>query len=143
MIIVPFRPEHIDMIEIQPAQVPDAMCHNFNKMSMEQLRAAGPAITGIIDDKVIFCLGRFEVWNGRHIVWSLLSKHAAKHMVSVVRAIKRALNMQTGMGRLEIIVRAAFPEGCKLAEMMGFKMHHYEEKFLPDGTDAKIYVRYV
>jgi hypothetical protein len=104
---------------------------------------AGPAITGMIDGEIVVCLGKATQWKGRHIIWSVMSNKAGKHMVRIVRAMRRLVDAQTGEGRLEIIVRADFTEGCKLAKMMGFKMHHHEEQFMPDGSDANIFVRFI
>lgn len=143
MDIVPFSPEHIVRIKAQPAQIPDAMCHGMTEAHAKNLMAVGPAVTGMVGDEIIFCLGKAEIWKNRHVVWSMMSESAGKHMIGIVRAARRLIAMQAGDGRLEVMVRAEFGEGCRFAELMGFKFHHYEERFLPDGGDARIYVRYV
>ena len=143
MNIVPFDKSHIDAIIPQRAQASDLLMAREDESSMDVITENSDALTGMVDGKPVFCIGKTKQWKGRYIVWALLSNTANKHMVAIVRACRRIIEAQRGDGRHEIIVRADFQEGCKLAKMMGFKFHHDEERFLPDGTDAKIYVRYI
>lgn len=145
MKIVPFEPGHIKSIVPQRSQVADMLSGNMTTEEYgNALKNSGPAITGIHDGDVIFIVGAAKQWEGRHIVWSMMSYKAGKHMFSIINAIKRAIPLYKGSGRMEVMVRADFAEGCKLVErFFGFTFHHYEERFLPDGSDAKIYVRYL
>lgn len=145
MKIIPFEPGHLKLIIPQKSQVADMLSGDMASDEYgKSLAKAGPAVTGIHDGEVVFILGKSEQWKGRHIVWSMMSDKANKHMLAIVRAIKRVVPMFKGDGRIEVIVRADFKEGCKLVErFFDFKFHHYEERFLPDGSDAKIYVRYL
>lgn len=145
MKIVPFDSSHVSAIVPQPQQATDLLCMQRSASDpVSDLAKLGPAVTGIDGDEVVFCVGKITQWEGRHIVWALISANAGRKMISMVRAFRRLLEMQKGEGRLEVIVRAGFPEGCRLiGRVMGFKYHHYEENFLPDGSDAHIYVRYV
>jgi len=142
MKLVPFKSEHIQVIDTQDAQLADDAYTDWNsKEYSDWLAKSGIAITGLVDDEVVFCAGKVEMWPGRHLLWASLSKKAAQHMVSITKAARRGLECAAG-GRLEAIVRADFKGGGRWLEMLGFKYHHYEEKFLPDGSDAKIYVRF-
>lgn len=143
MKIVPFEPEHLKALTVQRQQLGDLLIHGDRESYAQNLANAGVAVTGMEGDEVIFCIGRVELWKGRHTVWALMSQSAGKKMFGIVKAIRRLIDVQDGLGRLEFYVRADFKEGCKLADIMKFKMHHYEERFLPDGSDAFVYVRYV
>lgn len=144
MKFIPFEPGHIDKIVPQPRQAADILCSNTEANYNQKLAESGPAVTAVVGDEIVFCIGKIQQWPGRHIVWALLSKDSGKYMVRIVRALRRMIETYKGDGRLELIVRADFPQGCKLAEdVLGFTFHHYEERFLPDGSDAKIFVRYV
>ena len=143
MKIIPFEPEHVRKLNVQRMQAADILANGDPDAYAEALAKSGTAVTGIDGDEVVFCIGRVELWKGRHTVWALMSRSAGKKMFSIVKAIRRLIDAQTGLGRLEFYVRADFIEGCKLADLMKFKLHHYEEKFLPDGSDAFVYVRYV
>lgn len=144
MKIVPFHPSHLKIITPQRSQVVDLMCSK-DVVSGDAFSNSGPAITGMSDDgEVIFCAGSVKQWENRHIVWSIMSRKAGRHMFGIIKAIKRMSSLYVGAGRLEVVVRADFPEGCRLVErFFGFTRHHYEEKFLPDGSDAVIFVRYL
>lgn len=143
MEIIPFDVSHLNSIIPQRSQVVDLLCSK-NAAPIAIAENSGLAITGVHDGGIIFCAGAIEQWEGRHIVWSLMSHNAGKHMFSIVKAFKRLIPMYAGSGRIEVIVRADFPEGCRLVEkFFGFTFHHYEERFLPDGADARIYVRYL
>lgn len=145
MKMVPFEPKHLRAINPQSAQATELLSQGATPEECAQsLISSGPAMTGLDGGEVIFIVGKSEQWPGRHIVWSMMSKNAGKYMVSIVKALKRLLVLAVGDGRIEVIVRADFPEGCRLVErFFDFKFHHYEEKFLPDGADAKIYVRHM
>lgn len=145
MKLIPFELEHLDRIQPQAAQATELLVKGVtSKEYTQNLLSTGPAITGISGDEVVFIIGKSEQWPGRHIIWSVMSKNAGKFMFGIVKSIKRLVDTAIGDGRIEVIVRADFPEGCRLVEkFFDFKFHHYEEKFLPDGSDALIYVRFM
>lgn len=142
MEIIPFDPSHLNTIVPQRSQVIDLLCSRNASTTIAE--NPGIAITGMHNGNVVFCAGAIKQWENRHVIWSLMSSKAGKHMFGIVKALKRLMPMYAGAGRLEVIVRADFPEGCQLIEkFFGFTFHHYEERFLPDGADARIYVRYL
>jgi hypothetical protein len=132
--IIPYEPWHMIRMKIQPKQRSAYMA------AAEDHAAAGEAITGVIGSKVIFCAGRSLIWEGRYMLWAVLSQDACKHMLCVTREIKSFL--QLCRGRLEVVVDSKFEEAHRWARILGFKLHHHEEMFLPDGGDADIYVRF-
>ena len=136
MIILPFRPEHAAMIALQAKQREIS-----GHVNGSELFAAGPAVTGMINDRVIFCGGKAMQWEGRWILWALLSDEAKRHMVSATRCAKRFISEQVG-GRVEAIVRCDFKEGHRWVKLVGLDWHHREERFLPGGLDADVYVRF-
>lgn len=135
MIIVPFKAEHALRIDLQ-----DAQRIVESEVSARELEAGCDAITGLVGDQVIFCLGRARQWEGRYVLWAMLSKDACKHMLAITRAARRALELCEG--RLEAVVRSDFAQGHRWAQLVGLKFHHHEEMFLPDGSDADVYVRF-
>lgn len=111
------------------------------EVDAETLPKMGEGFAGLIDDKVIFAVGRAKLWEGRYELWAMLSVDACKHMVWVTRVAKRLLTLCAGERRLEIIVKSDFEAAHRWATMLGFRLHHHEERFMPDGSDADIYVR--
>lgn len=139
MKIVPFAPEHVMGLDLQEWQ--SEVVSELSPSYAKSLAACGPAYTGIDGDEVIFCGGCAKMWEGRHIVWSMLSKNAGKHMVAMTRAARRLIALQTG--RVEAAIRSDFEQGHRWAKMCGMVFHHHEEKFLPGGLDADVYVRFM
>lgn len=139
MKIVPFEPSHLVGIDLQEWQ--SEITGELSPGYATSLASAGPAFTGIDGDVVVFCGGCAKMWEGRHIVWSMLSKCSARHLISITRAAKRLIEMQSG--RIEAIIRSDFDQGHRWARMCGLSFHHHEERFLPNGRDADIYVRFV
>lgn len=140
MRLIPYIPNHLGMLVPQPGQF-DVQPTDVKYAN--ELAASGPGFTGFVDGSVVFCAGRAEIWHNRYMVWAVLSENAGVHMVSITRAVKGLLNAARGDGRHEMIVRPDFAEANRWATMLGFKLHHFEERFLPDGGDANIYVRYL
>lgn len=136
MNIIPFKAEHLDSIRRQSMQ----QAHKMAEFTGEELESVSEAITGMVGGQVIFCVGRCRQWEGRYILWAILSEDACKHMLAITRAVKRALLLCAG--RLEIQVRSDFPEGRRWASMLGFKLETVAHRFLPGGGDAHIYVRF-
>lgn len=136
MLVVKFRLEHIAMIEAQDSQRDQIDPDNYKLLSM-----SGPCHTVIENDKVMLAGGLSKIWDGRYLLWSLVSKHAGAKMLAYTRGVRRFLELHD-CPRVEMIVRSSFEAGHRWAHMLGFNWHHHEERFLPDGSDGDIYVRF-
>lgn len=134
MKIVPYEPWHMIRMRIQKQQASAYMA------TAEDHAAAGEAFTGMVGNKVIFCAGRTLIWEGRYMLWAVLSCDAHKYLLTITREIQAF--MQLCHGRLEVVVDSKFEEAHRWARILGFKLHHHEEMFLPDGSDADVYVRF-
>lgn len=141
MKLVDFRAEHGMAIKVQKAQA-EVVTEITPEYCQILAHSSDRAYTGMIGDTVVFCCGRFEVWKGRYNLWALLSEDACKHMLRITRIGRRLFDLQQGSGRFEAIVRADFEQGHRWVKMLGMKLHHHEERFLPNGGDADIYVRF-
>jgi len=139
MKIISFQPNHILQLSLQEKQ--QEVSQEVNLEYGRGLLEAGPAVTGMDGDRVVFCGGKARQWEGRYILWAMLSKESSKHMLAATRAAKRFIALQEDGSRLEAIVRSDFDQGHRWAHMLGLKWHHHEEQFLPGGYDADIYVR--
>lgn len=135
MMIVDFDPLHAELIVPQPLQA-----FEIGATSARELASGGPAATLVVDSRVVMCGGIVRQWEGRWILWSLLSADAGKYMVRATRYAQRLIDWRRG-DRVEAIVRSDFPQARRWAELVGLKWHHHEEKFLPGGFDAEIFVR--
>lgn len=138
MIIVPFKSWHLEKMVVQPAQ--RALLDNISFEILKTLEQTD-AFTAMEGDDVLACAGFMEFYPGRGEGWSYLSANIKPHMVEVVRAIKRYLDMHP-CRRQEITVDADFPEGHRMAKILGFtleapRMRCYDLA----GRDRALYAR--
>jgi hypothetical protein len=141
--IVKFQPVHLSMIAVQPEQMGDAVDY-LNPDYGNALYLAGPGYTCKDGDRIIACGGKVEQWAGRSIVWTVLSDSACRHMFRVTKCARRAIELWASgkEERLEAIVRSGFLPGARWVELCGFEYEHTSKKFLPNGCDADVYVRF-
>jgi len=136
--IVDFQPEHLVRLRAQEAQsgVEPSLVYG------QQLAAAGPAWSGVEEGRILFCAGKAMQWEGRYILWAILSSEAKCYMLQITRAVKRGMLLLEKGCRFEAIVQSNFDQAHRWARMVGMEWHHREERFLPNGADADIYVRF-
>lgn len=139
MNIIPFTPEHALTIKLQPMQAGSLAA--IDPSYAENLARVGQAYSVVEGELVVFCGGIAPIWSGRSMLWALVSDQACKHMLFITRGVKRFIELHQG-GRIETIVRSDFKQAHRWAKMLGLNWHHHEERYLPGGLDADIYVRF-
>jgi RimJ/RimL family protein N-acetyltransferase len=139
MKIVPFHPQHLEALILQPSQ--SLLAGYFKEGYGDALVKGGPSFTGVDDDgNVVGCSGVVEQWENRAIAWALLSDWSGKHFVKIHKAVKRFLD-STDYRRIEAFVDAEFEQGHRWVNMLGFEREGYMRSFNPDGRDAVLYAR--
>ena len=138
MIIVPFKPEHLEFLILQPSQVHFSTL--FDSEYGPALAEAGPCFTAIDNDEVIACSGVVKQWDNRATAWALISANAGKNFVRIHKAVKRFLET-TDFKRVEAYVDANFEAGHRWITMLGFEREGYMRAFSPLGDDAVLYAR--
>lgn len=138
--LVDYLPDHMLQIGVQEKQ--SEMLGEITKQYAHALATAGIAYTVMLDNRVLACGGKAKQWEGRWILWAVLSREASRHMLRLTKITKRTLELHNHVGRLEAIVRSDFEQAHRWVKMLGLKWHHHEERFLPGGLDADIYVRF-
>lgn len=139
MLIVPFKAEHLELIELQPHQEGFSI-QIADKKYGKSLESAGHCFTGIVDGKIVGCAGLVVQWDNRAVAWALLSKDAGKYMLSMVRKIDEYLKL-CGIRRVEATAICGFKPGARLLEMLGFEYEGIARKFTPGGDDVFMYAR--
>lgn len=139
MDIVPFKAEHLEMIELQPHQA-GFSTYIAQKQYGKSLEQGSESFTAIADGKVVGCAGLVFQWEQRALAWALLSHDAGKHMISIVRKIDKYLNFRD-VRRVEATAICGFKPGARLLEMLGFKYEGLAEKYTPDGEDVLMYAK--
>lgn len=138
MNVVPFEPEHLETLMLQPSQ---AHFYNFFDPAYGQaLVESGPCFTGIHNGEIIACSGVIKQWDNRAIAWALISENAGRQFVRIHKAVKRFLDT-TDFNRVEAFVDAGFEEGHRWIQMLGFQREGYMREFSPNGSDAVLYAR--
>lgn len=139
---IPYRADHLaDLIAqgVPHLRFSDAMRTDVYAKSLD---VAGRAWTGIIDGKVVGCGGFVPVWAGRSICWAFFGKFPQREWSRVVRRIRVTLDTEHGMGvrRIEAYVHRNHGNGCRLADILGFKIEGLMQAFTTEG-DAFMYAR--
>lgn len=135
MIVRPFRAEDLALLAVQPMQELElALLSQQARRMLEQ--KSEPAVTAMEGDEVIGCAGIVPVVEPRAIWWVFLSRAAGPHMLALARLGKRLL-VSSRFDRVETTVRADFPEGHRLARLVGLKDETPGgmQKYGPNGAE--------
>ena len=138
MLVVPYRPEHLTLMRVQPAQ---AYMRPFIEVGdYADALAASPAYTGMIGEQPVVCAGIILQWEGRAFAWALVSEDCCAHLFAATRAVARFLALRDER-RIETTVRSDFAEGARWARMLGFEREGKMRAYSPDGRDYDLYAR--
>lgn len=140
MKVINFKAEHLDMIDVQPGQI--ELLNNRGAGYYGSLLEKHDAWTGMIDDKVVACVGLVPVWPKRYQAWALISGTIGPvGMLQLSRAVRRGMSLIPG--RIELVADASFAPGCRWAEILGFKRETPEPMpgWFENGAAAIQYAR--
>lgn len=138
MSLIPFRAEHLALIEVQDAQsnVSPFMTHE-HAQTLEQTLAFTYMANGV----VLGAGGLVEIWPGRAAMWAYLDRRAGRHMLGIHRAALDLLEL-TDFRRVEADVSVDFSEGHRWLQMLGFELEAPRMRaHLPTGGDSALYAR--
>lgn len=139
--IEPMTAEHARRIQPQEQQAIESADERVS-IAMQQANH-GPC-WAVLDPtgEVLAIAGVTEVWEGRGIAWSVLSRNAGPHLVALTRSVVRYLD-SLSFQRLELYVDAQFAAGCRWARLLGFELETPEPmlRFLPNGSGAYLFAR--
>lgn len=138
MQVIPYLPEHLRTLQLQPAQSGYSQ-QPFDDAYSEYL-AHGQSFSAVADGRVIACAGVMELWQNRGMAWALLSSDAGRHFVKVHRAVSRFLDLSE-LPRIEAYVDEDFAQGHRWITALGFTKEGLMRKFTPEGRDAVLYSR--
>lgn len=124
----PFKPEHLDRLRIQPAQIAEI---GIITPTIAATLSQHDAWTFTDGDEVLLCGGIVE-HQGAWLLWSAMSADVGSRLITLTRIAKRYLKLNAM--RIETGVRVGFTPGCRWAELLGFKR---------DGFDGPQHYRYV
>lgn len=139
MIVVPYKPEHLQSLLLQPSQA--FMRPFLDKPEYQQsLAIPGKTFTAMDGERVLACAGIVPFWEGRAEAWALMGPDLRRDFIHIHYAAKRFFNV-CGFRRIEAAVDAEF--GCAKAWMkaLGFIYEGPLLKYTPDGRDCLRYAR--
>lgn len=125
---MPFKPEHLAALRIQPAQ---AIELSAITPQIALVIAHHDAWTFIDLDEPLLC-GGVVPYQGFGVLWAAVSGNVGARMISLTRMATRYLALNSL--RVETGVRIGFEPGCRWAEMLGFTR---------EGLDGSEHYRYV
>jgi hypothetical protein len=139
MIVRPWKKGDTERIDIQSAQQSGASLIDLST-DLTPWSDEGLAWTAEHEDQILACWGMIPQWQGRGVVWSILSKNCGPHFVVIH---KSALSFLAGldMRRLEAQVDVGFDQGVRWMRLLGFELESYKRAFRPDGADMLEFVR--
>lgn len=137
MRIEPFHPVHVLRMSLQAHQLSDRT-HATGDYLM-RLKRAGPAYTAFYQDHPIASAG--IAYDGeRHTLWGFFDRSSGRHMLVLVRWLKRFLEL-CGTPAVESMVKEGFDPGCRFLELLGFKRREPQHGYGPGGETFIRYVR--
>jgi hypothetical protein len=139
--IVALKASHLANLELQDAQ--SYFSGNLTSQEYaESLASEGQSFTAISGERVIACAGVTEIWENRAVAWSLISKDAGRHMLSIHRPIAGFL-LASKYRRIEAWVDEGFEPGMRWLEILGFTLETPSPMrgFRPDGGSCFLFSR--
>lgn len=142
MKVLPMTDEHVLAIRPQRHQASAEASVDDRLAVARGLRAAGSAYAVVDGGEVLLLAGVQTMWPGRGMAWALLAETSGRRLVRLTRLVHRYLDA-LDFRRLELYVDAHFVQGCRWAEVLGFKNETPEGMpgFLPGGSRAFMYGR--
>lgn len=139
MRIVPFKPEHLEVLALQQEQEymrPYLGIIGYGKW----LAVEGKSFTGMDGERVLFCAGVLPMWEGRGEAWALFSSDLQRHFLKIHNAVRRFFAI-CDVRRIEANVQADSECARRWMRMLGFEPEGNMPGYWPDGRDAVRYAR--
>lgn len=138
--VVPFKAEHLNYIR-KNGMFDKKLQSHFTDEDSKAIEAHGGVYTIVDNGNPVMVGGILEYWKERAEAWVIFGQPQRKHFLKIFNVIKRFLSM-TFLRRIEMVVACDFPEGHRMAKLLGFTVECERMKYyLPCGSDAALYVR--
>lgn len=127
----------LGLLDLQPAQL-----DTIGPMTDADLQLAlstGYGLAGFHNGKLLGFAGIAKTWQGRGLVWALLSRDIGRVMTPVHRAVAGAIK-DSSYDRLEAHVDMAHVEGHRWVTLLGFQREGVMRRF-HEGRDYALYAR--
>ncbi|MFN0043750.1 MAG: GNAT family N-acetyltransferase [Alphaproteobacteria bacterium] len=125
MKIVNFAPEHLGAFLPQRAQFDVSPYLANARNSIAAAFAQGPALSGVIDGRIVGAAGVRIDWPGAGTAWALLSEEVLRRPASLLRACARGLDEIEhihGLRRIQASVAVGHAGGHRFLAALGFEV---------------------
>ncbi len=142
---IKYEPWHAEQIKAEGSPEPSININLLPEKWAHNHTAESPALTGIVDGRIVGCSGLDLWWPGMAEGWVVLVHDIIRYRMALRKLKKRMLLWmdEYQLDRIQAPLRADFPEGIRLAEFLGFESETPEDKpmrfFHYDGCDAYMY----
>jgi len=136
MTIEPFKPGHLDEIDLQLAQT---QWREYRDPLYAKTLGEHLGVTAREDGKVLACAGVISLERDVGHAWAFVAR--GQKMIRFRRCVQRLFEV-SGKRRILASTEADFPQGCRWLELLGFSRLDTPATFHgPDGRAHVIYVR--
>lgn len=146
MIILPFKTEHLDKLDIR---LPGLVGMDIDRAydMIPKYRKVGPAFSVFSDDGLLIVIAGVGImWEGVGHAWSVPGVYADDYKVSFYKAIKSYLDKvikENDLHRVQCYVHVDYVISQKYVEHLGFEREGLLRKFGSDKADYYIYARLI
>jgi hypothetical protein len=136
MTVEPFKPEHLDEIDLQPGQ---ASWREYRRPEYAAELARHTAVTARAEGRIVACAGVVPVDAEGGMVWALVARDAGRYFLRFRGMVRRLLEV-SGKKRFFANTECEFDAGCRWLELLGFtRQPDLLPAFGPDGRDHYLY----
>ena len=139
MTVEPFKPEHLDEIDLQAEQTSwrDHRDPNYARELSE-----GVAVTAREAGRIVACAGVLSVERDVGFAWAFVARGAGRHFVRF-RGMVRRLFEVSGKARILASTECTFSNACRWLEILGFTRLRDEpiSGCWPNNSDHFLYVK--
>ncbi len=144
MIVRPFKASDVDLIELQPRQAAAWRQHAAGHDISAAVTHGGWSV--FHGEQLLLCGGVIARRSDEPLLWSLISVHASRHMLGLLRVTERFLQV-CGHPFVYATTECEFASGCRFLELLKFeRLTDADDKAVVmqpfvDGVDHYIYER--
>ncbi len=138
--MIPFEPRHLcSVVPRQEDQKPPEIMWSV-------LHKGGPAWTGMVDDRILFCAGILILWEGVAEAWSFCDEEASRYPREVLKYQVEYLNRmikERKLHRVQAHVLSSWRSAYRFMERLGFKRECLMRKYGANSEDYYLYGRVI
>jgi len=142
--VIPFRPEHLDVVETDPSEI-GHISGLSDYPARLQAFADGSKFAGTFSFKgrILCCAGFFDHWPGVAEGWMFPTVHIHDHPIVYLRSAKRYMTAIMKTFKYHRMETTCLDDEAhaKWMEFLGFAPEGLRRKFTWDQRDFRLYAR--